>query len=121
MPFSAAEENFTLAAEHGMSAVLYWPEDGWVAPDQLVLRRLLPIAADGLASWGVADAVSARYLDVIEQRCKLKRTGASWQVDTVRALQDRGADRWSAIRGMLERYVDGAAHNAPVHTWAVPR
>jgi hypothetical protein len=120
MPFSAAEENFTLAAEHGMATALYWPDDGWVAPDQLVLRRLLPMAAEGLASWGVASDVAARYLDVIEQRCVLRRTGASWQIDTVHALERRGMDRRAAIRGMLERYLDGMANNAPVHTWPLP-
>ena len=117
MPFSAAEENFTLAAEHGMATSLYWPDDGWITPDQLVLRRLLPMAAEGLDSWGVATSVSRRYLDVIEQRCKLKRTGASWQVDTVQALQRRGMDRPAAIRGMLARYLDGMTNNAPVHSW----
>jgi hypothetical protein len=121
MPFSAAEENFTLAAEHGMATALYWPDDdGWVSPDQLVLRRLLPMAAEGLASWGVSDAVSSRYLDVIEQRCKLRRTGASWQVAAVEALERRGADRRTALRGMLERYQDGMTQNAPVHTWPLP-
>jgi hypothetical protein len=117
MPFSAAEENFTLAAEHGMRTALYWPDDGWVSPDQLVLSKLLPMAAEGLASWGVADAVSARYLEVIEQRCKHRCTGASWQVDTVHALERQGADRPAAIRGMLARYLDGITNNAPVHTW----
>jgi hypothetical protein len=120
MPFSAAEENFSTAAREGMAATLYWPDDGWIASDQLVLHRLLPMAAEGLASWGVADAVSGRYLDVIEQRCLRGRTGSSWQVDTVRALEQRGADRPTAIRGMLARYVDGMSHNAPVHTWPIP-
>jgi hypothetical protein len=121
MPFAAAEENFMLAARDGMSATLYWPDHGWIAPDELVLRQLLPMAAEGLARWGVADEISGRYLDVIEQRCKTRCTGSSWQVRTVAALQRRGADRPSAIRGMLERYLDGTTNNAPVHTWPVPR
>lgn len=120
MPFSAAEENFMLAARDGMAATLYWPDEGWVAPDQLVLRRLLPMAAEGLAHWGVADAISARYLDVIEQRCLHRCTGSNWQVRTVAALERRGADRPAALRGMLERYLDGMTNNAPVHTWPIP-
>jgi hypothetical protein len=103
-----------------MATALYRPDDGWIAPDQLVLQRLLSMAAEGLAGWGVADAVSGRYPEVIEQRCKLKRTGASWQVETVHALQRRGMDRPSAIRGMLERYLDGMTNNAPVHSWPTP-
>lgn len=120
LPFAAAEENFKLAAKGGMNATLFWPDEGWVEPDQLVLRQLLPMAAEGLSRWGVADAISRRYLDVIEQRCRLRLTGASWQLRTVDALERRGADRMTAIRGMLERYLDGTTNNAPVHTWPVP-
>jgi hypothetical protein len=120
MPFSAAEENFRLAARDGLGASLYWPELGWVRPDELVLRELLPMAAEGLARWGVSDQVSGRYLDVIEQRCRTGRTGADWQLRTVEALERRGADRWGAIRGMLDRYLEAATDNAPVHSWPLP-
>jgi hypothetical protein len=121
LPFAAAEENFKAAAREGMHATLYWPEEGWVSPDELVLRRLLPMAAEGLAQWGVADAVSRRYLEVIEQRCRARCTGAGWQQRTVDALERRGMDRPDAIRGMLERYLDGMGNNAPVHTWPLPK
>jgi hypothetical protein len=120
LPFSAAEENFRLAARDGLGASLYWPDLGWVRPDELVMRELLPTAAEGLAAWGVSDAVSSRYLDVIEQRCRTGLTGAAWQVRAVDALERRGADRGGAIRGMLARYLDGTTANAPVHTWPVP-
>jgi hypothetical protein len=120
LPFAAAEENFKAAARDGMHATLFWPEHGWVPPDQLVLRHLLPLAAEGLARWGVMDAVASRYLEVIEQRCRLQLTGAGWQACWVAELERRGADRWAAIHGMLERYLDGSAHNAPVHSWPLP-
>jgi hypothetical protein len=120
LPFAAAEENFKAAARDGMEATLYWPEQGWVRPEDLVARHLLPMAAEGLARWGVVDAVASRYLDVIEQRCRLRCIGASWQVRWVAALERRGADRPTAIRGMLARYLDGATNNAPVHSWPLP-
>jgi len=60
---------------------------GEVTPDELVLRQLLPQADEGLRRWGVATAVRERYLGVIEGRAKNGRTGASWQVQTVAALQ----------------------------------
>ena len=121
LPFAAAEENFKVAARDGMNATLFWPDLGWVGPDELVLRQLLPMAAEGLARWGVAEAISRRYLDVIEQRCEARCTGASWQQRAVDALQSRGMDRPDAIRGMLERYLDGMSNNAPVHTWPLPK
>ena len=50
MSFRAAEENLYAGARHGMDAELYWPGVGWVPPDELVLRTLLPLAHDGLRS-----------------------------------------------------------------------
>lgn len=120
MSFDAAQENFTGAARHGMDATLYWPGTGWIRPDELVLRKLLPMAAEGLARWGVAPEVRERYLPVIERRCVTRRTGAAWQLDTVRALEVAGADRGTALRGMFARYLEHSATNEPVHTWPVP-
>jgi hypothetical protein len=120
MSFKAAEENFTTAARHGMESPLYWPGTGWIGPDELVLRKLLPLAAEGLSRWGVTAEVTDRYLPVIERRCVTRRTGASWQLDTVEVLEARGADRSGALHGMLERYLDCAAANDPVHTWPLP-
>jgi hypothetical protein len=120
MSFEAVEENFTTAARHGLEGPLYWPGSGWIRPDELVLRKLLPGAAEGLARWGVTAPVVDRYLSVIEQRCARRRTGAAWQLDTVAALESGGADRPRALRGMLDRYLEHSEANDPVHTWPLP-
>jgi hypothetical protein len=117
MSFEAVEENFTTAALHGLEGPLYWPGSGWIRPDELMLRKLLPQAAEGLARWGVAAEVTDRYLSVIERRCATRRTGASWQLDAVAALESRGADRHDALRGMFTRYLEFSAANEPVHAW----
>ncbi|NMI00895.1 glutamate--cysteine ligase [Pseudonocardia acidicola] len=120
MSFEAAEENFTTAARHGMEGPLYWPGSGWIRPEELVLRKLLPQAHEGLARWGVSTEVRDRYLSVIERRCVTRRTGTAWQLDTVAALEARGADRPAALHGMLARYVEASMANEPVHTWRLP-
>ncbi|QUQ69450.1 glutamate-cysteine ligase family protein [Kutzneria sp. CA-103260] len=119
MSFQAAEENLYSGARHGMGAQLYWPGIGWVPPDELVLRRLLPMAHEGLRELGVSDAARERYLGIIEQRCVARRTGSSWQRETVSQLEQRGADREAALIGMLRRYVDLMHSGNPVHTWPV--
>jgi len=68
---------------------------------------------------GGCDAISCRYLDVIEQRCGCGH-GGSLAVAHGGRPGAAGADRPTAIRGMLERYLDGTSNNAPVHT-ARPR
>ena len=119
MSFGAAEANFTAGARHGVEADLFWPGLGTVSAGELVLGELLPRAEDGLRSWGVDPAVARHYLAVIEQRCRARRTGATWQTEVVAGLERRGADRRAAMQRMLELYVDAMETNEPVHTWAV--
>ena len=117
MSFAAAEENLHVGAKHGMEAQLYWPGVGWARPDELALRKLLPLAHHGLRSFGVSDAVRERYLSVIEQRCVARRNGATWQRQTVRTLLARGADRETALADMLARYLEHMHAGEPVHSW----
>ncbi len=117
MSFGAAEENFTAASIRGIDATVYWPRVGEVPVNELVLRRLLPLAHKGLQEWGVDDDIRERLLGIIEGRCTTGRNGARWQVDAVRALQARGMDRAEALRRMTLEYVARMHTNDPVHTW----
>jgi hypothetical protein len=120
LTFPTAQENFTECARRGLDATVYWPGLGEVTVDELVLRRLLPMAHEGLDRWGVSAAVRDRYLGIIEARAKTGRNGATWQVDTVHALERRGSTRASALGQMLRLYCEGMHSNEPVHTWPVP-
>jgi len=117
MSFTAAQDNFLEAARNGMAARLYWPGLGEVTADELVLRKLLPMADEGLQRWQVDAAVRDRFLGVIEGRAKTGRNGAAWQVETVRGLEESGLDRPTALAQMLRRYCTHMHSNAPVHTW----
>ncbi|MGB9375277.1 MAG: glutamate--cysteine ligase [Jiangellales bacterium] len=118
MSFHTAEENFHTAARHGIGASIYWPGIGEVPVAELVLRRLLPMAADGLDAWGVDPAERDRLLGVIEQRCLRLRNGAEWQVDVVHSLDARyNLPRQEVLRDMLRRYVEYMHSNEPVHSW----
>ena len=119
MSFAAAHANFLEAARTGMDARLHWPGLGEVTPQHLVLHTLLPIAHEGLRRWGVAVEVRDRFLGVIEGRAETGRNGASWQVSTVRALQDSGMTRPQALAEMLRRYCEHMHANQPVHTWGL--
>ncbi|HEX2290231.1 MAG TPA: glutamate--cysteine ligase, partial [Pseudonocardiaceae bacterium] len=118
MSFSAAQDNFHAAARAGIDARVYWPGIGEVPVSELVLRKLLPMAHEGLDAWGVATDDRDRLLGVIEQRCITGRNGASWQVDTVRRLEDTTqVNREQALREMTRRYASHMHSNEPVHTW----
>jgi hypothetical protein len=118
MSFSAAEENFHAGARDGIDARVYWPGLGEVPAAELVLRRLLPLADDGLRQWDVDAAVRDRLLQVIERRCVMLRNGASWQSEVFHQLYDeKGMDRHEALRQMTLRYREHMHSNQPVHEW----
>ena len=119
MSFTAAEDNFNAGAKEGINAMLYWPGMGEVPVSELVLRRLLPLAKDGLDNIGVAREVSDRLLSIIESRCKLHVNGAEWQARTFHEIDEseQHLDRRDALREMLRRYIDHMHTNEPVHTW----
>jgi hypothetical protein len=118
MSFSAAEENFHAGARDGIEAQLYWPGIGEVPASELVLRRLLPAADEGLAQAGIDAADRDRLLGVIERRCVTMRTGAAWQSAAFHRL-DKG-DRLEALRQMTVLYREHMHANEPVHDWPLP-
>ncbi len=120
MSFSAAEENFHVAARHGIEAHLYWPRLGSVPAAELVLRRLLPLAYEGLDAWGVDPGDRDRLLGIIEQRCLTARTGSTWLTEAFEAaFQHSGTGRFDALRAVVRDYRAHMHENEPVHTWPV--
>jgi hypothetical protein len=120
MSFTTAAEDFHAAARQGLDTQLYWPGLGNVPVTELVLRRLLPLAYEGLDLWGVAPADRDRLLGVIERRCVTGVNGASWQVEMVRRFEEEEhLDRYEALRAMLTRYIEYMHGNAPVHEWPI--
>ena len=118
MSFSAAEENFHVAARQGIEANVYWPGLGQVPATELVVRRLLPMARAGLDAWGADPAERDRLLGIIEQRCLVGQNGASWFSDKFHAhLDEETGDRMDALRATLNEYRANMHSNEPVHTW----
>ncbi len=121
MSFSAAEENFHAGARDGLGAQVYWPSLGEVPVGELVVRRLLPIAHQGLKAWGIHDADRERLLGIIERRCVTGRNGATWQVAAFRHFHEtRKLDRGEALREMTLLYREQMHANVPVHEWEIP-
>ncbi|MCY1143914.1 glutamate-cysteine ligase family protein [Actinoplanes sp. Pm04-4] len=117
LPFAAAQDNFHAGALRGLEATAYWPGHGETPVAELVRSVLLPLAYEGLDSYGVEPAIRDRLLGIIDERCRLGRNGAWWQTEAVRVAESRGLSRSAALHDMLLRYTDLHRTNAPVHTW----
>ena len=118
MEFDTALENFIAAARLGLRAQFGWPGHQQIPADELILQELLPVAREGLANRGVDAADADRFLGVLEERVRTKRTGAQWQLDSFSALRDRGsrAERLAAITAAT---IEKQAEGRPVHTWSL--
>lgn len=118
MSFSAAEENLHAGAREGIEARVYWPGVGDVPVGELVLRRLLPLAHEGLERAQVDSADRERLLGIIERRCVGLTNGAAWQSRTFHRLYgERALDRDDALRELTVRYRELMHANEPVHDW----
>ncbi|MCW7947103.1 glutamate--cysteine ligase [Streptomyces hygroscopicus] len=125
LPFEAAAANFDAACRHGIEARLRWPRAGRhggiveVDAVDLVRDELLPLAEAGLDAWGVEPADRDYYLGVIEERCRLRVNGASWQAAAFHRALDQGLDRDAALATTTRRYSELMHVGEPVHTWPV--
>ncbi|MFJ4923183.1 glutamate--cysteine ligase [Streptomyces sp. NPDC088725] len=123
LSFEAAAENFDAACRYGIDAELRWPRPGrsggttMVPAVKLVRDELLPLAAAGLDAWNIAPVDRDFYLGVIEERCKRRVNGASWQVDTYHQALEAGLGREAALAAMTRRYSELMHRGDPVHTW----
>lgn len=117
LSFVAAEENFHLAAKHGLDAEQYWPGVGLVPARELALRQLLPLAHAGLEAMEVDSRVAGDLLGVIEQRCVTGQNGATWLLDGFNAATNRGWDLTRTQRALTLRYQELMHSAEPVHTW----
>jgi hypothetical protein len=119
MSFSAAEDNFHAGARDGLDARVYWPRIGDAPVTELVLRRLLPLAHEGLERYGIHPHDRDRLLGIIERRCVTERNGATWQATAFHRLHEH-RDRADALREMTVRYREHMHDNVPVHEWPLP-
>ncbi|MFJ6087170.1 glutamate-cysteine ligase family protein [Streptomyces sp. NPDC092369] len=124
LPFEAAAANFDEACRHGIDARLEWPRGRYGGTAQidavtLVRDELLPLAEVGLDAWGVEPADRDLYLGVIEERCRRRVNGASWQAATFHGALEAGLARDAAFAATTRRYSELMHKGDPVHTWPV--
>ena len=115
-----ARRTSTRARATGIDARVYWPGVGEAPATELVLRRLLPMAREGLVALGRRRAPTPTACwRSSSAAASSSVNGASWQAATFHRLYDR-LDRADALREMTVRYREHMHSNEPVHTWPLP-
>ncbi|MHC5112032.1 MAG: CBS domain-containing protein [Planctomycetota bacterium] len=120
LEFDVAKSNFLAAARLGLAAQLEWTDGLRIPAQELLCKKLLPMAQNGLESSGIDKADIDRYLGVIEARVASGRTGAHWQEDSLNKLRKtttRSEQLIALTAAMWARQQEGK----PVHEWECAR
>ena len=54
---------------------------------------------------------------MIEERCRLRVNGATWQATTFHRFLERGLEREAALAATTRRYCELMHSGDPVHSW----
>ena len=117
--FEDIRDNFDKAAKFGFDTTYTWFNDKKIAPRELILEELLPMAREGLKAKNVDESDIEKYLGVIEQRATLHMTGARWQLRSfTKLIKKVSVDE--ALTIITAAIVKNQWENKPVHTWELP-
>ncbi len=116
--FADVKTNFLAAARDGIRAQMNWFDDEHLPAKQLILEELLPLARKGLEDKGIDAADVTRFMDVIEERVTLRRTGARWALESFESMQGRGTPD-QQLRSIVADMVKQQVKGDPVSKWTL--
>lgn len=108
--FYHMQENFYLAAKHGLDTHLNWFGHQRHTARELITAVILPAAHQGLKTLGIRQSDIHYYLSIIESRIKTNMTGSRWQ----RKFIEKYKHDFDAL---MESYVEQQYAGEPVHRW----
>lgn len=113
-------DNFFKAAKFGIDTKFTWFNDRKISCCDLIQKELLPLARLGLERQGIISQDINRYLGVIEERAKLHRNGARWQLRAYTNLREQ-MNQDEALSGLTASILKNQKTEKPVHTWPEPK
>ena len=88
--------------------------------DDLILNEMLDVAREGLESRNIDKEDIDKYLDIIKERVKKSKTGASWQLNTFSKFKE-SASREEIMTLITSSTVKYQKKEVPVHKWKLPQ
>ncbi|HKP85245.1 MAG TPA: CBS domain-containing protein, partial [Blastocatellia bacterium] len=116
MEFDDAKANFMAASHLGLDAQFSWTHGKLIPAPELILRKLLPIAREGLRRADILQSDADRYLDVIEDRVKSGQTGSQWLLTSLSKMRKDGT-KDEALTSLVAATVRNQRGGLPVHEW----
>lgn len=115
--FEVAKENFYKAATVGIQAGIVWNDRIYPAK-YLIVKKLIPLAKEGLRSCKVSETDIEKYMDVIAKRASSNATGSRWMVKSYRNLRKK-LNREEAMLTLTHCMDQRRKTLKPVHEWTI--
>lgn len=118
MDFDEVRTNFINAARLGLDARFTWMDTEKISAQELILDELLPMASKGLKRAGIEKDDMSRYLGIVKNRVKNRKTGSQWLLDSYNHMKKSvNSDEVAlAVTASMIKYQKMAM---PVHAWPV--
>lgn len=116
LDFDDAKNNFFNAARNGLETQIAWIDGKTYPAKNLILKKLLPLAAKGLKKVKVDAADVKKYLGILEERVRREITGARWMLDSLAAM-DENAKPNVKLRALTAAMLEYQEKNEPLHKW----
>lgn len=116
MSFDDAKNNFFNAARYGLGGQNRGLDGKSRRVGRLILEELLPRARRGLARAGVDEEDACRLLDIIDARVSSEKTGSSWMLDSLAAMDIRAKPN-VRMRTLTAAMKSNQESGEPLHEW----
>lgn len=109
------EENFMKVAKDGENAKIRWMGEDVLVRD-LILKKLLPFAEEGLSFYEITDSEAKYFLEIVEKNLTIQNL-SGWVREVASRFQEKGAD---AIDNILQiSVIENISSGSPVYEWKV--
>jgi len=117
--YADIRDNFSKSSRYGMDSKFNWFKDAKISAKDLILKKLLPIAHQGLKNHKVNPKDIDKYLGVIKERTSKHMNGARWQLRAyTKLLKETNQDE--ALTCLTASIIKNQKDNIPVHKWKLP-
>ncbi len=116
--FADAKGNFRAAARQGLGAPFVWLDGEEIEARELIVGRLIDLAASGLATAGVDPQDVDHYLGLIRRRAETRQTGAAWMLRSISAMKERGTAE-QRMQALTAAIAFRQRDDTPVHEWSL--
>lgn len=119
LDFSSVKNNFTQAARNSMYSTFDWYDGKSYSAQDLILHKLIPIAAKGLGKLKIDTTDIEFYLNTISDRAKANTNGAIWMYKSSKLMKKNEVNATDILSSIVTFSSEMQSQNLPIHQWEI--